>query len=285
MDLEIFQGPIRIRRAVLSFTGWPDAGETIQQTFKELERLFPCELVARLDMDGFWHTESSRPQVSIQHGRMQSIEWPSYYFFLSHFSSCEPILLGTGPEPGFRWRAFAHEFLQILTEWGCQQIFLLGSLYDQIFHDEVLFSSVVQDPTSFNLVRELGCQRIEYTGPGAIQSSIMEVAHRVNLQCTSIWAHIPFYLSGPHQLVMAHCLQILGMLLGLEVDTRHLLQRWQERVQEIENLIQEDPDLRRLLENIRGNHSPGKPRSVFVASKVIQLDEFLKRRQQNPHPE
>jgi len=285
MDLEIFQGPIRTRRAILSFTGWPDAGETIQHTLKELERGFPCELVARLDMDGFWHTESSRPQVSIQHGRIQNIEWPSYYFFLSNFSSSEPVLIGTGPEPGFRWRAFTREFLKILTDWGCRQIFLLGSLFDQVFHDEILLSSVVQDPAGFNLVRELGCQRVEYKGPAAIQSSIMEDAHKAGLQCISIWAHIPFYLSGPHQPAMAQCLQILGRLLGLEIDTRPALQGWDEKVREIENLIQQDADLRQILDGLRKNPDSGKPRSVLVPSKVIRLDEFLRRRQQDPELE
>jgi len=104
------------------------------------------------------------------------MEWPAYQFFLSTSPQASPILLGSGPEPTCNWRRFAEDLLQQLSKWGCKEIILLGSLYDQVFHDESIISVVVQDTKSFNRVRELGCQRIQYQGPGAIHSAIMQNA-------------------------------------------------------------------------------------------------------------
>ena len=277
MTIETFYEPIRIRQAVLNFTGWPDSAKLVQYTITELRKAFPVERAAVWDLDGFWHTESSRPQIMIQHGQIQSMDWPAFHFFLGRPATREPLLIGTGPEPGCHWRTFTDQLLHLLKGWGCKEIYLLGSLSDEIFHDEILVSGIAQDILGVNQIHELGCQHIEYSGPASIHGTILEAARDLDIHCLSLWAHIPFYVNGLHEMLMAHLLQLLGKLFGMEFTTRHIEEAWQEHEKEIEELIQQDPELRHMLETM--DREPSLREIPKPKSKVIQLDEFLKKRQ------
>jgi hypothetical protein len=277
MKMQTLLAPIESQRAVLTFSGWPDAGEMIRHSLRELKTILSWERAATWDLDGFWHIHAVRPQIHIHHGQIQKMEWPAYHFFLSASPQAGPILLGTGPEPTCNWRLFSADLLQQLSQWGCKEIILLGSLYDQVFHDESIISVVVQDTKSFNRVRELGCQRIQYQGPGAIHSAIMQHAPALGIHCISLWAHLPFYLKGPSELLMTHYLQVLGSLLETELNTDHLMVLWEERLEQIEQLIHQDRELRQILEQLK-SHKDDDKLLPGVPAKVVRLDEFLRKR-------
>lgn len=280
MDIQILRDGIFAPRAILSFTGWPDAGKTIELVLAEVLRALEHEPAAVLDMDGFWSIQTTRPQVSIRHGQIKRLDWPSYSLSLCSVPSGPDVVIGSGPEPMVRWRTFCGEILGLLKRWGCVEVTLLGCVYDHISHEEVVISSVVQDSASFNRLRALGCRRIEYSGPAAVHSAFMEAAKRVNISCSSIWAHFPFYLRGPHELIAANLVSVLGGLIGTPFDTAALVERWDERELEIEHLISEDEELKKIFETLKKERSgEGHPQT----SKVVRLDEFLRKR--NDHPD
>lgn len=276
MNIQTFKKSVHIDRAVLGFSGWPDAGKLVEFTIIQLKNLIPHELAAVWDLDGFWQAESTRPQINVQHGQVQRIEWPCYQFFIARpGESSGPILLGSGPEPSLAWRSFAKDLIRQLKSWGCREIYLLGSLLDQIFHDETLISSVVQDSGSYNRVRELGCELIEYTGPSAVHSVIMAEAKESGISCMCFWAHLPFYLSGPSELIAVEFLRILGNMLGVKLSTDNLMRAWQKREKQIEQLVHQDQGLRQTLESLRKQKV--MRRSDFTP-KVVQFEDFLKKR-------
>jgi proteasome assembly chaperone (PAC2) family protein len=277
MNIQIFYDSITIQRAILGFSGWSDAGNMVQQILAALRRTFPSELVASWDLEGFWHTDSTRPQILIQHGQIQRLDWPGYDFFVITLPSGQLALLGTGMEPSFHWKVFTHELLQQLKQWGCEEILLLGSLYDQVYYDEVVISGVVQDSRGLNQILDLGLRQIEYEGPCAIHSSIMESAPLMNIRCLCLWSHLPFYLKCPHELIMAHYLRVVGALLGVQMDVSHLMERWEQRLKEIEELINENQELVQLIQSIKNKDRKPKTASDPF-SKVVSLDEFLKKR-------
>lgn len=283
MNVELFREDFRVRHAVLGFSGWPDAGRTIELTLGQLKEHMTCEQVAIMDMDGFWHTELTRPQVTIHQGQIQRLAWPAWRLFLCGRPSSEPVLVGMGPEPGCHWRLFSQELIDLLKKQGCEEILLLGSLSDQVLHDELLISCVVQDVLGFNRARELGCHLAEYAGSSAIHAALMEAAPASNIHCMSFWAHLPFYLDGPHERIVARLLQILGALLNLEFDTTSLLESWKRREREIEDIIQQDHDLLNLLESMKKEDRETRPPSR--SSKVVRLDEFMRKRLRPPADE
>ncbi len=283
MKIRILASSIHTPHALLNFTGWTDAGNVVESTLLELMELFPCREVAVWDMDGYWHTGVNRPQVRIQHGQIKELQWPEYRFHVCTPPSGDPILIGNGPEPDCNWRSFVEELLGQLREWGCSDVFLLGSMLDQIFHDEVVISCAIQDPQGYNQAHELGCGRIEYEGPAAIHAAIMHAAPGKGMRCVSLWAHLPFYIKSRHELLMAGYIKMLGrMVMGEAPDTRRLEEAWRERLNEIESDIQQDQDLRHALELLRQQDRATQSMSQS-GSKIVRMDDFLKKRQEHEH--
>lgn len=278
MNIEIFLEPIQARQAILSFSGWPDAGRIIELTLAELAQRVAHTLAARWDLDGFWHSETIRPQILVEHGQIQQFAWPAYEFRSINRPGAAPILLGAGPEPSCHWRTFSRDLVELLKGWGCESIYLLGSLTDQVFHDEALISSVVQDSRGFNQARELECQRIEYQGPAAVHAAIMDAASQAGVHCLGFWSHLPFYMSGPHELLMVRLLHILGRLSALELDVSDLMARWGQHAQQIEEFVTQNQDLQRILESAK-KHPQSHPPQPFPA-KVVRLDDFVKKKQE-----
>ncbi len=277
MNIETLIEPMCTERAVLCFRGWPDAGEMICHSVQELTNLLSWTPAATWDLDGFWQLDSVRPRVEIQHGQIQRIHWPRYEFQVSEPIDGQRLLLGVGLEPTCNWRRFATILVDQLRSWKCRELFLLGSVYDQIFHDEVVISAIVQDSKTYSRVRELGCRLVQYQGPGAIHAAIMEEAAKIGLPCVSLWAHLPFYLKGPSELLMNQYLQILGQLVDVPLNTNHLLDAWEHRLTEIESLIEQDRELRQLLEQLRNCEQVSKEGGEKPC-KVVRLEEFLKKR-------
>jgi hypothetical protein len=278
MSFRTLLEPLRLNRAVLGFSGWPDAGKIVSRVISELETAFHCRPAAAWNMDGYWCTDSTRPEVLVQHGQIRQIHWPEYRFSLCSPPGSEPFLLGIGPEPAIRWRTFVRKLMTILKRWECKEIILLGSLYDQIFHDEVIFSGVVQDASHLNLIRELGCRPVDFKGTCAIHSAIMEASPAADIQSLSIWSHYPFYLDTPHELLTARLLDVTAGLAGFEFDTRPLLAAWRKRDKEIEELIHSDEDLRQMIEGMKREEPATEPGERMT--NVLRLDEFLKKRKE-----
>jgi predicted ATP-grasp superfamily ATP-dependent carboligase len=276
MSIDTATDTLHADRAVLSFTGWPDAGEMIRNCVDELLRMLPWRPAATWDLDGFWHSAALRPEVRIEHGQIRRLEWPVYRFFVTS-ATPSPLLLGIGPEPTCNWRRFAATLLDQLNRWQCREVVLLGSLYDQVFHDEVVISAVVQNPKAFNGVHALGCRLVQYEGPGAIHAAIMEASPGLGIPCTSLWAHLPFYLKGPSEFLMSHYFQVLGEMLGIALETDHLAAAWEERVQQIERMMKQDDEFRKLLEQLKGADGRGRA-ARRPDSKVVRLDDFLRKR-------
>lgn len=280
MDMRIttfLEKPASPLRAVLGFSGWPDAGRIVEHTLSELKNAFSHEPFADCDLDGFWHAESTRPRITVEHGQMQDMKWPVYHFWLLHPPSSPPFLIGGGPEPTIQWRRFVEGLMQVLGEWGCREIFLLGGLHDQILHDDIVVSGVGQGTRAYNQLHDLKCQQTQYRGPAAIHSAIMAAAHESGVHCLAFWAHYPFYLSGRHEALMARVLEILANVTGVSIDTEHLWLRWEKRLKEIEELIQQSDELAKVLDSLK----KGQPRKPFFgdSAKVVRLDEFLKKRE------
>jgi hypothetical protein len=277
MKIQTLSDPPRARYAILGFNGWADAGKLVEAILAELREMLHCYPLATLDMDGFWNVDSVRPVVNVQHGQIQALEWPTYRFYGSSGTNTEPVLIGMGPEPTCHWRLFTQELLESLRNWGCKEIYLLGSRFDQIFHDEIVISSVVQNERSFNLVREMDCEQSEYHGPSSIHSAIMEAARDMDIECLCLWAHIPFYVSGPHQLVMAECIRILGRIVGVALDPFHLVDIWRGREKEFDDLIEQDQKLRQAVESMK------KEKQLRASSsKVLRMENFLRKRRDQP---
>ncbi len=273
---------------VIGFYGWCDAGGTIHHMMNYIVSKHIAKKVDKWDIEPYWHTDNERPQVVIKYGLIRKFSWPSIQFFeLQNENSS--IGVAFGPEPTHNWKDFSQELISKIKQMGYERLILVGSLYDQIFHDEVVVSGLVGKPDDINLVRSAGCRLVEYEGPSAIHSQIVIEAHKNNLEALSLWIHVPFYLKGPHEGAIVHLLEVINYITGAEFLTSELNRRWNNRLKSLEKLLQNDEELKGILETLRQKDnglsralpSPTTMTSSKPSQKVIRMDEFIKRKQNN----
>ena len=273
MQIQTLLEPVAVRRVVLFFSGRPDAGKILQHTVAEIRKSCRCEEAAVWDLDGYRNSEGYRPMMSVRHGRVVRVECPTYRFSLCRPPEGEPFLLGEGPEPSLRRQDFGHNLIRYLSEtWNCSDILLPGSFYDHVFHDEAILSGMAYDASGLNRLHDLRCRPMDYDGPATIHTDVLREAECRGIPCIGLWTHFPFYINGPHELLMTRLLEGIGEFLETRFDTTAIMDRWGDRVVEIEAVLENDSELRDMVEGFQGG-----PRTETV-SKVLNLGDFLKKR-------
>ena len=278
----------QLRKWLIGFTGWCDAGNVVNNMVEHILSVTEAQKLDEWDLESYWHIESERPYVVIKHGLIRNFAWPAMSFYRLE-SKGKEIGLALSAEPSRNWKHFAKELIERIEAYGGKQVIMAGSLYDKIFHDETIISGVVPDPESLNLVLSAGCKLVEYEGPAAVHTAVMEEARRRGIVAISLWIHVPFYLKGPHEKAMAQLLDVLGRISGVFFDTGDLLDRWAVRVKNIEKILEEDEELRSVLEALKEKEKEEKsPSKALPATssmtttpakpKVIRIDEFIRRR-------
>lgn len=281
MPIQPISNPGRVSRAILTFAGWPDAGNLCRFLYDELDQLTSFKPAAQWDLDGYWTVDGLRPTVDIRHGQIHRLSWPRYDFYRYPAGSEKSVILGFGPEPTTRWKDFSQSLLAQLNQWSCRKVLLLGSQFDQVFHDEVHLTAVVQDVRGYNLARHWQCQAIDYQGPSAVHSALMEDAAQQNISMLCVWAHLPFYLKEVHELVTHRLLEIIGEFTGQQWRLGHLLGKWRQRLEQIETLLDQEPELLEQLKKLRNDQA--RPTLLQRNDQnIVRIDEFRKRKGDPP---
>jgi len=95
-----------------------------------------------------------------------------------------------------------------------------------------------------------------------------------------LWCHCPYYLQGTtHFGLLAYLGTLLSNLLSLELDLEDLETRWKELTKEINTLIDGNPELVAMIDQLRKAKVRGSWESVKASAKnekIIQISDFLK---------
>ncbi len=273
------------RTILLGFFGWCDAGNNVKFLMEHIISKYSVRESCEWNIEKYWHSGIERPKITVKYGIIRKISWPSIrFFYLDSGGNLQGIAFG--PEPTHNWKNFSLELVEKIQSLDFERIILLGSLYDQILHDEAIVSGVVTHPRELNIIRSLGCQLIEYEGPSAIHSQIMLETASHNLETLSLWMHIPFYLKGPHEKVIAKLFDVINILTDANFSTEELLDKWEIKRRELEKLLSNDEELKGVLNSIKQKEQkPFKalPSASSMApdhatTKIINIEEFIKRK-------
>lgn len=268
----------RVSKMVLFLKGWLDAGGMADTVFSAIQKRLPCRLAALMEMDAYVPALEQRPTVRIHHGVLKDFHWQSLEFYRPEAEAQQKVLFAIGPEPSVQWRGFVSELLGAATAWQCDELLLVGSLYDQIFYDEIRISGVAVNAAGYNLLRQWQCQPASYEGPASVYSAILYELSHSPITAVNLWAHMPFYLKGPHELLVHRVMEIVGHFAHIEWNLEDILAEWKNREMEIEKILAQDPSLR---EQIRALKKQEATSSVAKAhdrgAEVIDFQKFQKK--------
>jgi hypothetical protein len=276
---------LHIPKMFVVLKGWADAGGMAQAVFDRIREKVPCRTIAHLEMDVSVHGLEHRPQILVHHGVLKDFQWPALEFHRPEDPAYQDVVFAVGWEPAAQWRRFLADFVSLLESWRCRHLLLLGSLYDQIFYDEIRLSGVAVDAAGYNWLRRWGCQLAEYAGPAAIHSAILNEVRAKPITAVNLWAHVPFYLKDAQELLVHRVMEIVGDFAGIPWNLDDLLEGWKNREREIEQILSQDPSLREQIRALKKHEAYPAPKDSKPArGEVIDLRRFQKKAKDENDP-
>ena len=269
---------------VVHLSGWTDAGMAGQAGTAFLRARWNARPLAEFDPDELIDYRARRPIVRLAAGgTIEQITWSPIELSQGTASGDRDALLLTGPEPDFRWNAFADQVVEVCRELGVGEVFGLGAFPAPSLHtDPVAVLGTSADPELAGRLETIPAI-IELAA--GIQSVLEERLHRASIPATGLWARVPPYLAGgTHPPAAVALLQSLARLTGIEIDTSELEAASKEHLEQVEQAIRERPQIREFIEQIRALVEQGGDDRIPSGDEIAaELERFLS--QQPPSEE
>ena len=268
---------------ISAFTGWNDAAEAASVTLATLRDAWEARRFGAFDAEEFFDYQTTRPQIKLVEGVTRRVEWPENLLSATA-SSVEAaggrgVILLSGPEPNFRWRAFSGAVIELAKELGVEVVVTLGALLADVPHSRpVAVAANSQDPA---LVESLGLSASRYEGPTGITGVLHRACAEAGLPSVSFWASVPHYLpavpSAPGALALV---ESLSNLLGIEVDTSNLERGAAAYQEQVSAAVSQDSDLSsyvRMLEERFDSQTSQEPKNLPSGDELVrELENFLR---------
>ena len=273
-----------LRDAILiaGFDGWGNALDLSRAMVSYLIRKLDAEYFAKINPDLFYRYDETRPIANIKQGALKSVSPPGGSFYAVRTGSGEnDLVLLKANEPNLCWLHFVNELLSLCEKLDIKTVITLGSMYDNVLHTDRIISAITSEEDLFSKLEQWNVIPIDYHGPSAIHSLIQSEGQKRGFQCLSLWCHCPYYLQGTtHFGLLSQLASLLTFIGGFGLDTQELDTSWKELNRQIQGLIEKNPELQTMINELRKAKVRGSwaslKESAGKSSKVISLEDFLK---------
>ncbi len=216
-DIPLLRDPVMI----LAFEGWNDAGEAATDLIEHLAALWDAEPVAALDPEDYYDFQVNRPRAIFDKGKRR-IQWRTTRILLAgpeHIG--RSVILVSGIEPSFRWRAFTVELMEFAQEAGVTTFITLGALMADVAHSRSIPVTATSEDEA--TLHRFDLEPSTYEGPTGIVGVLSDAAAQAGLQSISCWAAVPHYAGqSPSPKATLALLRTLSELLSVDLDPLEL---------------------------------------------------------------
>ena len=201
--------------AVVAFDGWVDAGSAATTAGSLLAE--GGEVVATFDNDLLFDYRSRRPVLEIVDGRPSELTWPEIALRRRRLGRRDLLVL-TGHEPDYRWRALAEDVVGLAKELGVVEWISLGAIPAAVPHTRAV--PVLGTESRTGLLRgavtpgPVGLLRV----PAALVSVLDMAVAATGIPALGYFAQIPHYVTGPYPTAALALLEAVGAHLDGELE-------------------------------------------------------------------
>lgn len=197
---------------IAAMDGWVDAGTAATLAAGQLAT--DGTLVARFDGDALYDYRARRPTLEIVDGELAELEWPELTIRLARVDERDLLIL-TGAEPDFRWRAFSAAVVELVARLGVAEWVSLGAIPAAVPHTRPV--PIMGTASRAGLLRgdvRPGPAGVLRVPSAAISMLEMEMA-RTTIPAVGYFAQIPHYTSGPYPAAAVELLRAVGRHLDI----------------------------------------------------------------------
>jgi proteasome assembly chaperone (PAC2) family protein len=266
---------------IIGIEGWGNALNVSKGMISYLIDTLKAEPIGEINPDLFYRYDEMRPEVEIEAGEMKNISPPGGTFYAARLEGgARDLVLLKADEPNLRWFQFVNDLFGFSEKMNVDTIVTLGSMYDNVLHTDRIISALKTSDAVFPELEKKNITTVTYQGPGAIHSLINSEGIKQGVRCASLWCHCPYYLQGAtHFGLLAHLGALLASLGGFELDIKDLENSWEQLHTQIQELIENSPELQTAIQELR----KAKVRGSWASMKstvegdgnVISLKDFL----------
>lgn len=272
-DLPELHDPVMI----CAFEGWNDAGEAASRVIEHLADLWDADTVAAIDPEDYYDFQVTRPRV-VNQGNGRGIHWNTTRILLASPDSLgRDVLLVTGIEPSFRWRAFTTEILDLAAANGVTTVITLGALLADVAHTRPIPVTCSSDDES--IAYRHGLEPTHYEGPTGITGVVADGAHQAEMVSIAAWAAVPHYASQvPCPKASLALLTQLEDLLDAVVEHGDLEEEsraWERGVNELANTDEDVAEYVSALESAQDTSELPEASGDAIAK---EFERYLRRR-------
>lgn len=256
-------GNLGKRYTLIGFSGWPDAGNVASLTVQHIIDSLSPEKLMEFETADFQDLTVSRPTVEIDDGLIKELSFAESALYLwSDPEQDASLLILKSPEPGFYWKAFSKNILDLCGAMSAQRVYLVGGVLDMIPHTRGPRISAVVNMEHLKMeVKIHGITPSNYRGPASIHSYLLMRAREVGLEAISIWGHVPSYVPYPNAIVAFHVASRLAEMMEISINLDKLARLAEELRRRIDGAVEENPELRGIVRELekRYDQESGAP--------------------------
>jgi proteasome assembly chaperone (PAC2) family protein len=263
---------------IAGFEGWGNALDISRGMVEYLIQKLHAKAFATIFSDPFYRFDENRPIAEIEEGLLKKVTPPGGHFYVAEkeFAGRDVILLKSS-EPSLQWIRFSEAIVTLCEKLGAKTLINLGSMYDNVLHTDTVISAAASSAEILKTLQSEKVIAVNYKGPSAIHSTILNEALKRGLSCCSLWCHCPYYLQGTtHFGLLSHLGSLLASWGEFRLDTSDLDNNWKELNKQIQAIIDRSPELQGMINDLRKSKIKGSWDMVRKGEKVIHLEDFLK---------
>ena len=271
----------RVTVMLAAFEGWNDAGEAASDALNFLSLYWDSEKIAGIDADEYYDFQFTRPAIERTTSGQRRIKWPTTRISRAEVPGSNlDLILVTGVEPSYKWRAYTAELIGLAKELDVDCLVLAGALLADVPHTRPI--PVTATCEEEDLRAHLDVEPSEYEGPIGIVGVLAEVAALADIPTLSLWAAVPHYVGQPPspkaQLALLHRIE---ELLQVPVDTSVLTEEAEAWERGVDELATEDPEIAAYVRQLEEAKDTAELPEATGESIAREFERYLKRRRRD----
>jgi hypothetical protein len=226
---------------VVGLEGWIDAGFAAATAMATVLEKVATRTYASFPGDDLLDYRSRRPRLRIDDGVRTRISWPEPRLRVAVEPDAPALAVLVGPEPDFRWNAFAAEVTELAVEIDARLVVSLGAFPTATPHTRpVRLASTASESA---LAERVGFIPGSIDVPTGIADVIGAACAEVGIASVGLWARVPHYIAAsPFPAAAIALLEGLAVVSGVVIDTGELVAASLAAIGQIEELIAQSAD-------------------------------------------
>ena len=178
-------------------------------------------VVATFDADRLFDYRARRPTLEIVDGRLTELTWPELVLRRTRVGERDLLVLA-GPEPDYRWQAFAAAVIELAHRLGVVEWISLGAIPAAVPHTRAVpILGTSRSPACCAATSSPGRPGRCACPAAAIACSRSRSPRRASRRSATS-PRCPHYVSGPYPAASLALLEALGRHLGVDLPTGEL---------------------------------------------------------------